>query len=136
MNHPHADLKIFPYVCFHLKIISWKFHILKYKTSWIYGRKNCIYLKSKLIVNVLHCFFMFLNNLYCGGNKSSTATNLVLISKFFQSFASEGKFISSQSYLPMNGLFFAIISDCFPIFLCFNGTVLTYLKKNYLHQCF
>ena len=67
--------------------------------------------------------------LYCGGNKSSTAINLVLISKFFQSFSSEGKFISCQSYLPMNGFFFAIVSGCFPIFLRFNGTVLTYLKK-------
>ena len=52
------------YICVHTKTIPWKFRDLNSKNSRVLPAKFVIFLKSRLIFNILYCFWIFVNKTF------------------------------------------------------------------------
>ena len=57
-RYTNADLKIFSYLCVHIKIMPWKFRILNPRFIKLFAHKVFVFLKKKNC-NVFYCFYIF-----------------------------------------------------------------------------
>ena len=80
----NADLKIPLYVCVHVKTTPWKFRIFNPKDYRVICPQIFLnFLKSRLILNIIYCFWMFVNKLCAHISKSKRYFNVKSSTYYF-----------------------------------------------------